>query len=160
MPKCPFCDHRNPPSAVSCEQCKAPLSPAGQTDDRSLEEQLRSLLDNGEKVEAIALYRERTGAGLREASDAVDAFRRGEPLPSLPQIDNDLEDEILPLLKAGNKIQAVKAYRKRTGSNLKDAARAIDALAAQHGLATKGSGCAGASVLILIAVCTAILVFL
>jgi len=117
-------------------------------------------LEQDERNEAIELYRERTGAGLQEASDAVDAFERGEPLPPLPQVDNDLEKELLPLLQAGNKIQAVKAYRQRTGSDLKGAHRAIDALAAQHGMATKGGGCAGASVLILAAVWVAVLVFL
>ncbi len=132
MPKCPFCDHRNPPSAAICEKCKAPLTPAGQIG-------------------------ERTDAEPQEGSDAVDALQRGEPLPSLPQIDDDLEKELLPLLQAGKKIQAVKAYRQHTDSNLKDAVRVIDALAAQHGLASKGGGCAGASVLLLVAVWAVVL---
>jgi ribosomal protein L7/L12 len=117
-------------------------------------------LEQDGKIEAIKIYRERTGAGLKEAKDAVDAVQRGEPLPSLPQIDDDLEKELLPLLQAGRRVQAVKAYCERTGSDLKEAARAIDGLAAQHGLATKGGGCASASMLILAAVWIAVLFLL
>lgn len=149
MPKCPFCDFRNPPSAELCEKCGGPLPTAAQANGRSLEEQLRSLLDRGAKADAVSLYRERTGAGQQDASDAVDAFERGEPLPPLPEMDAELEEEALALLRAGQKIQAVKMYREQTGSDLKDALRAIDALAAEHGIAAKGGGCAGAALMIL-----------
>ena len=38
-----------------------------------------SLLERGQKIEAIKLYRERTGAGLKDSKDAVEALaeRRG-----------------------------------------------------------------------------------
>jgi ribosomal protein L7/L12 len=44
-----------------------------------LEDQLASLLGQGQKIQAIKLYRERTGAGLKESKDAVEAIaaRRG-----------------------------------------------------------------------------------
>lgn len=112
MPKCPFCDFRNPSSAKSCEKCGGPLPNATQPDGRSLEEQLRWLLDRGEKADAISVYREQTGAGQQDASDAVDAFERGEPLPPLPEFEAGLEQEILALLQGGKKIQAVRAYRE------------------------------------------------
>jgi ribosomal protein L7/L12 len=37
-------------------------------------EQLHSLLAEGKKIEAIKVYRERTGARLAEAKDAVEAL--------------------------------------------------------------------------------------
>ena len=152
MPKCPFCDHRNSPTAGTCEKCGAPLSTKADLSGRSLEEQLRWLLDHDQKEDAIGLYRQQTGAGVRDANEAVDAFERGEPLPALPEVDTVLEDEILVLLREGKKTEAVKAYRKQSGSNLKDALRAVDALAAQHGVAAKGGGCAGAALMIFAAV--------
>ncbi|MBC8871948.1 MAG: hypothetical protein H8E44_21165 [Planctomycetes bacterium] len=149
MPKCPFCDHRNPASAELCGKCGGPLPTAPQTNGRSLEEQLLWLLDRDEKPDAISLYRQQTGAGQQDASDALDAFERGEPLPPLPEVEAGLEEEILTLLQGGKKIQAVRVYREQTGSDLKDALRAIDALAAKHGIAAKGAGCAGAVLMIL-----------
>jgi ribosomal protein L7/L12 len=40
--------------------------------------EVRALLRSGRTIEAIKLYRERTGLGLREARDAVEAMR-GDP---------------------------------------------------------------------------------
>jgi ribosomal protein L7/L12 len=40
---------------------------------------IKQLLDDGHKIEAIKLYREQTGAALREAKEAVDAIEHGEP---------------------------------------------------------------------------------
>ncbi len=39
---------------------------------------IQQLLDRGRKIEAIKLYREQTGAGLKEAKEAVEAIERGE----------------------------------------------------------------------------------
>jgi hypothetical protein len=41
-----------------------------------VEGELLSLLGRGEKIRAIKLYRERTGVGLKEAKDAVEALAR------------------------------------------------------------------------------------
>lgn len=38
------------------------------------EEEIRGLLAAGRKIEAIKLYRERTGVGLKEAKDAVESM--------------------------------------------------------------------------------------
>lgn len=45
-------------------------------DDASagLPEEIRHLAESGRKIEAIKLYRAQTGAGLKEAKDAVDAY--------------------------------------------------------------------------------------
>jgi ribosomal protein L7/L12 len=43
----------------------------GDIDDR-----IRNLVDDGKKIEAIKLYREMTGVGLKEAKDAVEGIAR------------------------------------------------------------------------------------
>jgi ribosomal protein L7/L12 len=40
-------------------------------------EEVRALVRAGRMIEAIKLYRERTGAGLKEAKDAVDGIAAG-----------------------------------------------------------------------------------
>jgi ribosomal protein L7/L12 len=37
------------------------------------------LLSRGQKIQAIKLYRQRTGAGLKDAKDAVEAMERRGP---------------------------------------------------------------------------------
>lgn len=39
-------------------------------------DEVRALANNGRKIEAIKLYRESTGVGLKEAKDAVEAMMR------------------------------------------------------------------------------------
>ena len=63
------------------------------------------------------------------------------------------EQELLDLLRQGRKIEAIKRYREATGVGLKEAKDAVEALAARHGIAAKGSGCAG---VVLIAVVVAV----
>jgi len=47
-----------------------------------LERQLEQLLRRQQKIAAIKLYRERTGLGLKEAKDAVEAFAAKHNIPS------------------------------------------------------------------------------
>jgi hypothetical protein len=42
---------------------------------------IASLMHANQKIEAIKLYRQMTGMGLKEAKDAVEAIERGEPVP-------------------------------------------------------------------------------
>lgn len=51
------------------------LAPESQPEaNADLERQVRDLLSKGKKIEAIKLYREVTGVGLKEAKDAVEAM--------------------------------------------------------------------------------------
>ncbi len=52
--------------------------------DSTMEAEIISLLEGGKKIEAIKVYRERTGVGLKEAKDAVEAVaaQRGIIAPS------------------------------------------------------------------------------
>ena len=46
----------------------------------SLEDRILPLLQSGEKIEAIKLYRQKTGLGFKEAKDAVEALAAGQPI--------------------------------------------------------------------------------
>ncbi len=94
MSTCRICDHNNRSGAKYCEKCGAallsqgdePASAKGQSSaadpeaqgalPEEIEAEVLAILENGRKIEAIKLYRERTGAGLKEAKDAVEALAR------------------------------------------------------------------------------------
>ena len=103
----------------------------------------------GRRSRRSSSIRERTGAGLKEAKDAVDAFQRGQaPAPTGP--GEALERELVGLLQRGQKIEAIKRYRERTGAGLKKSEDAVDALAARQDLHSRqGTGCLGGFVLLL-----------
>jgi ribosomal protein L7/L12 len=101
---------------------------------------LQKLLDDikaeiaaGNKITAIKLYRDATGAGLAEAKQAVELIAAGKPPPTgaAPTLSADAMQEVSALVIAGRKIEAIKAYRKEAGVDLKDAKDAIDALEAR-----------------------------
>ena len=120
------------------------------TDDPNFESELQDLLAAGKKIEAIKLFRERTGAGLAEAKKAVEAMERGEEVgvASLEEAE-EVEDRIVESLRRGRKIEAVKVCREQTGLGLKDAKDLVEALAAKHGLEAKsGGGCLGVVLLV------------
>ena len=54
----------------------AHLPPGPALDDEAFAAQLLVLLAAGQKIEAIRLYRERTGVGLKDAKDAIDVLER------------------------------------------------------------------------------------
>jgi len=87
MAKCPFCNHFNRTDATQCEECRAPLqtavaggsdsappAPATVPEPGSLEAEILGLMQGQQKIEAIKLYRQRTGVGLKEAKDFVEAL--------------------------------------------------------------------------------------
>ena len=82
MPQCNFCDHDNPAGDNVCAKCGAELpgamereqSPAPEQNPGGLEQEVLAILKGGTKIEAIKVYRQRTGVGLKEAKDAVEAL--------------------------------------------------------------------------------------
>src|SRR3954468_363698 len=136
MINCMLCAHDNPPGLRRCRNCGADLpettAPALPIDD-DLESRVRSLMDEGQKIEAIKLYRERTGAGLKESKDAVEAIGRGQAPPTR-QDALSFQHAVLFLMEGGQKIGAIKLYRERTGVGLKEAKDAVEAI--QRGQAT------------------------
>ncbi len=137
MLKCPFCEFTNEADAKNCPKCGAELPQSNE----DLVQQIRTLVEQDKKIEAIKVYRGLTGAGLREAKDAVEAIQRGETpeLPSTPSSDTDAE--VLRMLDRGEKIQAVKCYREQTGASLMEAKNAVESLGQRHGIAGQSTGC-------------------
>ncbi len=147
MPKCRVCNYDVHPNIGQCPHCGAPM----EKPNADLEQQVRSLLDQGQKFEAVKLYKGQTGASLREAKQAVEAMQVGADPPSPPHTGSDLESELLRLLGDGQKIQAVKLYKDQKGTSLLEAKQAVESLAARHGLVTQQAGCLGALVVVVMA---------
>ena len=147
MPKCRFCDHNVPLGTYLCPNCGAPVDTAtAQTED--LEQQVRSLLGQGQKLEAVKLYKNQTDVTLLEAKNAVESIQRAT---SPPEPASDMEVELLRLLEAGKKLEAVKIYKQRTGVQLIEAKQAVEALARRHGIAAQNGGCFGVLLAVLLA---------
>lgn len=122
----------------------------------NLDDQIRSLLSAGRKIEAIKVYREATGAGLAGAKNAVEAIERHVEPTASDAPHGEFEQQLLALVERGEKIMAIKLYREQTGAGLKEAKDAVEALAARRGtVAPRGAGCFGVILLLLTAMAVA-----
>lgn len=101
---------------------------------QTVEAHIEELLRAGNKIEAIKVFREVTGEGLKESKDAVEAFERGEPLqlssvPAAPPLSpQGLDEQVRLLLLQDKKIEAIKVYREATGYGLKEAKDAVESI--------------------------------
>jgi ribosomal protein L7/L12 len=135
------------------DAASAPAAP----DMDALAARVVGLVQGGNKIEAIKVYREATNVGLREAKDAVETIearlrQSQQPAPFAappppPPVDpllgprQTIPDWLTPVveqLRRGNKIQAIKAYRAATGVGLAEAKDTVEALERQ--LASKWRG--------------------
>jgi large subunit ribosomal protein L7/L12 len=57
-----------------------------------------------------------------------------DPADAVPIASGELTPEVVQLLNSGNKIQAIKAHRERTGVGLAEAKDAIDAFERRYRL--------------------------
>ena len=107
---------------------------------------LKNLVRQGQKVEAIKRYREQNPVGLAEAKRFVDALEDSEPAPArlnrkvdlilkrleIPyegvSLQPALQAQIRNLLRAKNKLEAIKIYRAATNASLAEAKTAVEAL--------------------------------
>lgn len=87
------------------------------------------------KIEAIKLYREFTGLGLKEAKEAVEAIERGQrpsfsgyQRPAANQPAGDVMARIEQELRAKRKINAIKLYRQAYNVSLREAKDAVEAM--------------------------------
>lgn len=106
--------------------------------DESARADIHQLLAANKKLQAIKVFRDRTGAGLHDAKIAIESVQRGEPLPSSATIVdaaqsgptpwNDLIPRLQSLKSEGKTISAIKLLRDRTGMSLRDAKNAVDLL--------------------------------
>ncbi len=102
--------------------------------------EIKRLVQDGQKIEAIKQYREIFKTGLKEAKDAVDQLAEGKPIaitytsyqPTTfvtgTPADQQVEAEIRQLLQDGNKIGAIKRHREVYQVGLKEAKDVIDRL--------------------------------
>jgi ribosomal protein L7/L12 len=96
-------------------------------------DEMRRVIARQAKLFAIKLYRDKTGAGLAEAQDAVERIQAGRapaPRPPAPPVGAAAR-AVGEALRAGNEIEAIKLYRAATGVGLKEAKDAIDAIVAE-----------------------------
>lgn len=93
----------------------------------------------GEMNPSIGGICKKCGADLPTGSEAVN--------PSPPEGEDPSVARLLDLLRSGQKIAAIKAYREEHGVGLKEAKDAVEALAAEHGIASKPAGCSSAALL-------------
>lgn len=147
MPNCIFCDQDNPPGLSNCRLCGAPLPPSDSEvlADEVFRQGLLRLLHAGQRVQAVAAYRRRTGVDLEIAKQAIDELERDREFDVAPA-DANLEWEVIAYLERGEKIGAIKFYREKTGLGLKEAKDAVEAIEARLGLAPapgSGGGCFG-----------------
>jgi ribosomal protein L7/L12 len=101
--------------------------------------EVRGLLLQGQKIQAIKVVREYTGWGLKEAKDYVEALEAGHaPPPSAgPAAQQQaaggdtlagVDARIRQLISDRQKIQAIKLVREHTGWGLKEAKDYVEAL--------------------------------
>ena len=85
----------------------------------------------GRTVEAIKLLREATGMGLAEAKSLIDGYMSGNAmaLPAAATRTLQLPDSVAEQLRRGNKIEAIKMLRKKSGLGLKEAKDLIETFA-------------------------------
>ena len=107
-------------------------------------DEIASFLRAGQKVNAIKVYREVTGASLSDAKAAVERMELAirlygtqvfvNALSEVAQLasttDMDIQSVLLAemayLISQDQKIQAIKPYRERTGLGLADAKNVVD----------------------------------
>lgn len=109
---------------------------------------LTGLIFAGQKIEAIKVYKEITGMGLRESKEFIDnleaQLREENPefprnffsaaKPQRPSMGNMPEDDakkMTDFIFAGQKIAAIKMYKEASGLGLKESKDIIDALEKQ-----------------------------
>lgn len=88
---------------------------------------IQNAIRAGQKIEAIKLYREKTGLGLKEAKDAIDAMSSGRAAPPSPAAYANVDAAIDDALRNDQLIQAIKLFREKTGQGLAEAKRAMEA---------------------------------
>ncbi|MDQ2714255.1 MAG: hypothetical protein M3Z08_05045 [Chloroflexota bacterium] len=102
-------------------------------------DELQSLLQARQKIQAIKLFREDTGASLREAKEIIErmiatndiaapfTFAEAGSSEQTSQFTKEIQD----CLRARKKIEAIKIYREQTGTSLKEAKNAVERMEAE-----------------------------
>ena len=84
---------------------------------KSLAETLTTLIQNGQKIEAIKQYRERTRSGLKEAKDAIERLAWRAVALATSHLNHRRSGRCVTC-SGGKKFAAIKLYREKTGVGL------------------------------------------
>lgn len=124
---------------LPCPYCGTTLQPGLSAEPAAFQpanlDEVKAQIVLGNKIEAIRLYREATGVGLKEAKDAVEAMERGEEVAALPVSNKTMVvgasslDQVRVLALSGQKVAAISRYRELTGADLAAAKDAVEAMA-------------------------------
>lgn len=98
---------------------------------QQLLDDIKSYIAAGRMIEAIKLYRDATGAGLKEAKEAIELIAAGKPPKDhnmAPRLDEASMSHIEAAIRSGQKIEAIRLYREAANVDLKAAKDAVDAL--------------------------------
>lgn len=114
------------PTNQGAKNFPAPTQGPASGSDSDLEIQVKDMLNRGQKIDAIKLYRRATGAGPKESKEAVESIE-----PGFHRVENvysqaDFQSQIIALLEKNHKIEAIKLYRETTGAGLKESKDAVD----------------------------------
>ncbi len=91
----------------------------------------KAAADRGVLIDAIKITRQVTSLGLKEAKDAVDAYRRGATSATSPD-GVQIPMQAISALHQGSLIDAIKRTREATGLGLKDSKEAVENYLAAH----------------------------
>jgi ribosomal protein L7/L12 len=104
-------------------------------DAMTLETEVKALIAQGRKIEAIKLMREANGLSLEAARDSVEAIEQhGRPtlgemgMMSTIRLAQQLSKEVHELVASGQKVEAIRLVRDQTGLGLKEAKELVDRL--------------------------------
>lgn len=102
-----------------------------------IEDDILTLVAQGNYLDAARLLQSRRGVTLDEAAAEIDRLR-GDITPLDPgSVADPITPEIAAAIRAGRKIEAIKLYREAHGVGLKEAKDAVDAAdAARRGSRT------------------------
>ncbi|MFJ4175508.1 ribosomal protein L7/L12 [Microbacterium sp. NPDC089696] len=107
------------------------------------------LVEADQRIQAIKVYRDHTGVGLREAKERIDQWAvstTGTPTPGAPSpsvetpsavraaLPADVAAEIDRLVAREQKISAIKVLREHAGLGLKESKDLIEAWPTTHSL--------------------------
>ncbi|MFY0568543.1 hypothetical protein ACN28E_32575 [Archangium lansingense] len=95
-----------------------------------------ALVRRGRPIDAIKLYRELTGEGLKESKEAIEQIAEGRiprfsPREERESLSSGQRAELERMIVEGKKIDAIRLHRHFANSGLKEAKDAIEALEAK-----------------------------
>lgn len=100
------------------------------TTDFELPSDVVEALEKGRKIEAIQLLRSHRNLNLKDAKSAVDAYiSKTSALVSRSSLsdEDDLPDDVLAEIRAGNRVKAIKLLHQHRNTGLKEAQKIVDA---------------------------------